>query len=223
MNRQNSKKYTQAELKKNIPYIPFLVNIYDIENIKSLCRNLWGNQGIYSKEFYIKLLEDSLSYVYKEKKEIIAICLVGKQEKRGFIDIDVLAVKRGYRGKGLGKSLLSYCIDNCMKKGFNIFQLHVATSNEIAIHLYEKLGFKIVGRPIKNYYCNDPEGQKDAYLMILNKNNELKEIQNNQFKSEDKEKIKKNEIKAQNSYKTNLNYSNWNKKNEGIDHQVIFV
>ena len=228
----------QLELAKK----PCLVYYRDIVNIKNVLISLWGEEGKYSDEFYLKIIREALSFVYKKNDEIIAVCLIGKHNKKGVVGIDVLGVKKEYRSQGLGKSLLSYCIDNCMKRGFNTFQLHVATTNKIAIHLYEKLGFRKDPKIIINYYFNDPEGERDAYFMTLYKNNELKEKRNNQPKNNEKENNKNYELSTHNPYRKNYNYpydkydnvnecihnnnlenneNNWNKEDEGINHQVF--
>ena len=164
--------------KKNIEYQPILADIDDISQIKSLGYSFWGNEGIYSPTFYLELLKQNLSYVYKQKRLIIAVCLVRYEESENKIGIDLLCVKKEYQGKGLGKSLLNFCINNCVGKGCYKFYLHVATTNTVAIKLYQKLGF-YKKEFIKNYYYNDPPPNNDAFLMQLNKTPIKKEIKSN--------------------------------------------
>ncbi len=68
-----------------------------------------------------------------------------------------------YRGRGLGKRMLSELLERGKKLGANDFTLEVRKSNETAIGLYERLGFESAGiRP--GFYQNPAE---DAVIMWL--------------------------------------------------------
>lgn len=68
-----------------------------------------------------------------------------------------------YRGKGLGRALLHAGLAECARLGIAEVNLEVRQSNHTARALYEKLGFRPVGRR-KNYYSKQGE---DAVLMKL--------------------------------------------------------
>lgn len=56
------------------------------------------------------------------------------------------AVKENARGKGIGRLLVTDCIEQARKAGFKILQFNaVVASNQAALHLYEKLGFVKLG------------------------------------------------------------------------------
>ena len=56
------------------------------------------------------------------------------------------AVKKGVRGKGIGRLLVEDCIRQGKKAGFGILQFNaVVASNLAALALYEKLGFTRLG------------------------------------------------------------------------------
>ena len=61
------------------------------------------------------------------------------------IEIDLLCVKKEYKGNHLGKSLLNFCTNICKRLNFKNFGLHVSTTNMPALNLYKKLGFVICG------------------------------------------------------------------------------
>lgn len=69
-------------------------------------------------------------------------------------DLMNIVVKKSYRNKGIGKSLLNYIISNSKDLDLQSITLEVNENNSVAIHLYESLGFQKVGFR-KNYYKND--------------------------------------------------------------------
>ena len=76
-------------------------------------------------------------------------------------------IKKEYRGKGIGFHLGKYSIDIAKELGYKsmIFNL-VFSENKIAIKLWKKLGFKIIGtipKAVKNGHGNF----QDAYIMFL--------------------------------------------------------
>ena len=126
-------------------------------------------------------MQQNLSFIIRDKNyELTAVCLAEYEEDKKQICIAVLCVRKEDQRKGLGKLILEHCINNCIKKGYNDFYLHVSVTNHSAIKLYEKLGF-YKKEFIKNYYSNDPPPNNDAYIMELNKN---KKIENNKIKNE---------------------------------------
>lgn len=52
-----------------------------------------------------------------------------------------------YRGNGIGRELLEYCLSLAKEVGINSFVLTVIEGNE-ALHLYESLGFTITNKKI---------------------------------------------------------------------------
>lgn len=84
--------------------------------------------------------------------------------------IATLAVKPGYRQRGIAKKLLAESLIECAKRGAKEATLEVRISNLAAQNLYQKFGFEVVGRR-KNYYKDTHE---DALLMTLSPVNEEK-------------------------------------------------
>ena len=74
-----------------------------------------------------------------------------------------IGVRRGYRRIGIGKLLLLSLIEMAINDSNSIVTLEVRRSNLVAITLYQKLGFEIVGTR-KNYYSDNRE---DAFIMTL--------------------------------------------------------
>lgn len=78
-----------------------------------------------------------------------------------YIELLVIVVDPNYRRLNIGFKLMNYLIDNSDKD----ILLEVASTNDSAIRLYEKCGFKKIGIREKYYKNSD-----DAYIMKLVKN-----------------------------------------------------
>ena len=75
--------------------------------------------------------------------------------------ITTVAVRRDFRGRGLGKVLMLAMMDLARDLGARMVTLEVRKSNAIAIKMYEELGFRQKGmRP--RYYTDNGE---DALIM----------------------------------------------------------
>ena len=77
--------------------------------------------------------------------------------------ISMIAVKKEFQGKGIGKYVMSWFIDLCKQKGINNIWLEVSQNNKKAIRFYEDFGFTIQDIR-KNYYKDG----SDALIMKLN-------------------------------------------------------
>lgn len=74
-----------------------------------------------------------------------------------------IAVDSGFRREGIGEALLRHMISKAEESGCGLVTLEVRDGNEAALSLYDKLGFREVGRR-KGYYS---KGREDAVLMDL--------------------------------------------------------
>lgn len=88
--------------------------------------------------------------------------------------LTLLAVHPSYRGRGLGELLLITMLQDAIARQLKWATLEVNIKNLIALNLYQKHGFQVVGTR-KGYY--QPAGDDAAILW-------LKGIQQNKFKSE---------------------------------------
>ena len=74
------------------------------------------------------------------------------------------AVRRGYRGEGIGRKMVRHCLDNAKEKGFRGLQFNaVVATNQAAIHLYENLGFERIGTIKEGYRLKDG-GYEDIHI-----------------------------------------------------------
>ncbi len=74
-----------------------------------------------------------------------------------------IAVKKEFRRRGIGSSLLKKAIESTREKGKKRLLLEVRVSNTPAQNLYKKYGFKVIDI-LPSYYADG----EDAYLMCLN-------------------------------------------------------
>ena len=84
--------------------------------------------------------------------------------------ISNIAVHPDYRGQGIGRQVVTALAFLCIALAGKRMTLEVRVSNTFAIHLYEEIGFKSVGKR-KGFYTDNNE---DAYIMWLDLN-DLKE------------------------------------------------
>jgi [ribosomal protein S18]-alanine N-acetyltransferase len=77
--------------------------------------------------------------------------------------IATIAVHPDYRGIGLGKSLLAETLRQCIQRGATQATLEVRDSNVVALEMYKRFGFRMVGRR-PHYYADKNE---DAILMTV--------------------------------------------------------
>jgi ribosomal-protein-alanine N-acetyltransferase len=119
------------------------------------------------RSFRYELLENSASHML-----VAAEPAPGGSRPIGFIGfwqivdeahISTLAVHPDHRRGGLGADLLAAALDLAIQLGADMATLEVRVSNEAAVNLYHKFGFRVVGRRARYYRDND----EDALLMTV--------------------------------------------------------
>lgn len=63
----------------------------------------------------------------------------------------ILGIKEGYRGHGVGKTLMHALMNRSIIKGNRSITLEVRVSNDLALAFYAKLGFEMIGMIPKFY------------------------------------------------------------------------
>ena len=94
---------------------------------------------------------DSQSYtgIAEDNGEIVGLYILHPNNvgRCGHICNTSYAVKKGIRGKHIGEQLVKNSMGVGKRLGFRILQFNaVVATNEIALHLYKKLGFTQLGR-----------------------------------------------------------------------------
>lgn len=102
--------------------------------------------------------ENTTYIVAKENNEVVGFA--GMSVCIDEATLNNIVVKKSCRGRGIGGELLESLIEICSDLDMKTFTLEVDVSNEPAINLYKKFGFKNLGIR-KKYYNNS----RDAYIM----------------------------------------------------------
>jgi len=70
------------------------------------------------------------------------------------------------RGLGVGRKMGEHCLNEARRLGFRAMQFNfVVSANTSAIHLWERLGFKIVGT-LPGAFRHPEKGYVDVYVMF---------------------------------------------------------
>jgi len=104
------------------------------------------------EEKHIPVFKKILSNIAVEKivvcKEIqneIAGCGYGAIQGN-FVGVFDIVVKENFRGKGYGREIVETILSEASKRGARRSYLQVMINNPVALHLYEKLGYKEIYR-----------------------------------------------------------------------------
>lgn len=134
-------------------------DISDIERIYEVEKACFDDP--LKKETVAKMMDNGAYFYAAEDKEIKAFISFEKVMDEG--QIVSVACDPLFRRQGLCTLLLNHAAQEAAKEGISFFTLEVRANNEAAIRLYEKCGFKPIGRR-KNYYQNP---SCDAVLMDM--------------------------------------------------------
>lgn len=70
------------------------------------------------------------------------------------------------RGQGVGRAMAEHCLDEARRLGFRTMQFNfVVSTNASAVHLWQQLGFKIVGT-LPGAFRHPEKGYVDVYVMF---------------------------------------------------------
>lgn len=114
--------------------------------------------------YYMKALIESLSdiSIVAEIGSKIIGYIFARVEFGRIGHIITIAVDPSYRRRGIGEKLMKEALSALRKLGCSSVYLEVRVSNNPAINLYKKLGFKIRSR-VKRYYRDG----EDAFIMDI--------------------------------------------------------
>lgn len=130
------------------------MTISDLKEISEILEsefdNFWNFNILYNEISKI----NSTYIVCRYKNEIVGFA--GIKIILDFAELENIVVRKSHRGKGFSKIILNELINIAKQKKCTQLNLEVNSNNNIAINLYEKLGFKKVG--IRKRYYNGIDG-----------------------------------------------------------------
>ncbi len=124
----------------------------DIEEISYLEEKIFGIDA-FSTDLLKKLLNNKLLFIklVNETEKILGFSISIEGSKNQANIINFLIIEE-YQHQGLGSFLLKRTLKEIKNKNkFKSIILNVKIDNDVAIHLYEKYGFKVI-KIIDNYY-----------------------------------------------------------------------
>ena len=131
-------------------------HVPQIAALEKLCfADPWSEMSIASE------LQSIWSHWLVALEEEQVVGYVGSQSSIDEADIMNIAVHPDFRRKGIAEALINRLAADLKARSIHALMLEVRVSNNSAIALYEKLGFREVGRR-KNYYRNPKE---DALIL----------------------------------------------------------
>jgi ribosomal-protein-alanine N-acetyltransferase len=131
-------------------------------------------QGLWTMEGYQRELASPNSHFLGLLSSLSSSQLIGMGCFWSILEeahITILAIHPQYHHQGLGQALLYSLLQTAVDCGLERATLEVRASNDVAISLYQKFGFKTAGRR-RNYYKDNNE---DALILWLS------ELQHPQF------------------------------------------
>lgn len=96
---------------------------------------------------------DLLFTAHVDGKLVGSIAIDGTQSERpGMARLRWFILDEAYQGLGIGTNLLKHALDFCRARSFPLVYLWTVTGLPQSLHLYEKVGFRIVKRLVDSRY-----------------------------------------------------------------------
>ena len=132
------------------------VHVPQVAALEKLCfADPWSENSVASE------LNNDLALWLVAMNDDTVVGYIGSQTVAGETDVMNIAVHPDWRRRGIAQSLIECLVVELKNRGSEALMLEVRASNAPAIALYEKLGFRQVGRR-PNYYRNLKE---DALIL----------------------------------------------------------
>ena len=98
---------------------------------------------------------------------VLQLTLIPGLTRNGMLrgQIEGVRVADGHRGRGLGRALIAWAMDEARRAGFSAMQYNfVVSSNAGAVRLWQRHGFRIVGQ-VPGAFRHRTLGPTDIYVM----------------------------------------------------------
>jgi len=98
-------------------------------------------QQFENKEIDVYVIEDTNEFIGELTVNYISHDLLSETIPNIRVYFEAFRIDKKHQGKGLGKKLIEYTINDLKEKGFKEFTIGVEEDNERAKHIYFKYGF----------------------------------------------------------------------------------
>lgn len=140
--------------------------VEDIGSILEVEKSVVGTKiysGLTGSDDAIKEITENIFYlIIKNGKVVGDVAYEMKDENHAYIS--GLAVAKEFQRRGIAKQAMKIILEKL--KNIELVDLVTHPENENAIRLYESLGFKQIGEPIKNYF---DDGEPRIKMILENK------------------------------------------------------
>lgn len=97
-----------------------------------------------SKSIVEEYLQRGDCYVAEVEEELVGVFVLLPTRPKT-VELVNIAVKETVQGKGVGKQLIQYAIDEALRSGYETIEIGTGNSSIGQLALYQKCGFRIVG------------------------------------------------------------------------------
>jgi L-amino acid N-acyltransferase YncA len=111
---------------------------------------------------------DTWTYLAEQDGQIVGTYILRSSQAGAGAHVANAAfmVPASARGQGIGRVLAEHCLTEAHRLGFRAMQFNfVVSTNESAIHLWQQLGFEIVGT-LPGAFRHPEKGYVDVYVMF---------------------------------------------------------
>lgn len=125
------------------------INIEEFDKLKRLfpINSNWEKykkqqlQRYYKNELDIFVIENNNNFIGEISVNYVSHGLQTETILNQRVYLEAFRIDKEFQGKGLGQKLIQHTINNMLKDGYFEFSIGVEDDNEIAKHIYFKLGF----------------------------------------------------------------------------------
>jgi ribosomal protein S18 acetylase RimI-like enzyme len=98
-----------------------------------------------SQEMIEEYLQRGQCYVGLDEREQIIAVIVLLPTRPGTLEIVNIAVREAFQGRGIGKKLIQFAMDQAREKNAKTIEIGTGNSSVGQLLLYQKCGFRITG------------------------------------------------------------------------------
>jgi hypothetical protein len=118
---------------------------------------------------WISNLENMIALVAVYDKRIVGYGGISKgtRERRKGVGDLAMYLHQDFQNNGLGTAMLNRLLSFAKKEGLHRISLHVIEDNKIAVHLYEKFGFRKEGLLKESYFGQDKRYHDELVMGLV--------------------------------------------------------